>query len=110
TYEVAARLPPKFDLLFVVDDTTAMAAHQEALVEIAAALETTLEEEPDVNIAVTTASVAAAGELRAPPGTTEPYLSRTLAPDFTVASNFQGTLASALAALLDVGASGTEAV
>lgn len=99
--------PPKLDLLFVIDDTTAMAPYQARLAELAGAVDSAFDASdggiPDLRIGVTTNG----GALRRSPEVVGSYLYDMRKPDGTHETNFGGTLHAALASLLDVGAAGT---
>lgn len=94
----------QLDLLFVIDDTTAMAPYQDRLAELPRVTEAILSTLPgglpDLRIGVTTNG----GELRTLPEIAEPYLAIELHPDGAPTTNFTGSLADALAPLLDVDA------
>lgn len=96
--------PHRLDLLLVIDDTTAMAPHQERLArlprETEAGLMSIYGGLPDLRIAVTTTG----GALRTSPEVAEPFLAIELHPDGPRTANFTGSLADALAPLVDVGA------
>jgi hypothetical protein len=112
TLDIPGMYPRQLDVLFVVDDTTAMAPYASALSGLGTSLETALEAQtgtlPDTRIAVTTTD-ATSGALRVPSGLTEPFLATALAPDFTRTTNFSGALATAVDSLLAVGASRSSA-
>jgi hypothetical protein len=111
-YEAPAHYPRELDVLFVVDATSGMQPHPSALPALAAELEdaitNTLGFLPDARIAVTVAD--GTGSLRQPTGVADPYLATALTDDFSRTSNFQGTLADALAELLAVGTTSTATV
>jgi len=108
TYELPAAIPPKLDLLFVIDDTSAMASHQQALGALPMQLEQTLQgayaSVANYHIGVVTTSDA---NLRRSTAIPDPFIVH----DNTFsgpANNYQGSLASALASLLP-GAAATTA-
>ena len=110
--DIPGMYPRQLDVLFVVDDTAAMAPHTAALSGLGTSLQTALEAQtgtlPDTRIAATTTD-ATSGALRAPSGVTDPFLATALAPDFTRTTNFTGALATAVDGLLAVGASRSSA-
>ena len=104
TYWVGERHPPQIDVLFVIDDTTAMAPWQDRIAELPTVVESALGSIEggfqDLRIAVTTNG----GALRTTPGIAEPYLFVSRNPDGTYDTNFSGTLHDALAPFVAVGA------
>lgn len=98
---------PKLDLLFVIDDTTAMAPYQARVAELGEVVDATLDASegiiPDLRIGVTTNG----GALHRSPSVFGPYLYDTRKPDGTHETNFGGTLHEALTSLMDVGAANT---
>lgn len=106
-FEIPGLQPPRLDLLIVVDNTATMASHQHVFAPIAAALETFVTApdgvRPDVRIAVATSDTAEAGTLRQPAGVSEPFLAAGFDGRLAPVDNHDGTLASAVTALLDVG-------
>jgi hypothetical protein len=111
-WEFPTAPPSELDILIVVDDTPAMAAHRSKVLGLATALEATLFGETgvffDTRIAVTTAG--ATGVLRTHPDVVEPFLVSRLDAHYDLTANFAGSLDDALAPLLDVGAAGSDAV
>lgn len=102
TYFLPALAPPKLDLLFVVDDTTAMASHQAALQALPAQVEQGLSSATGVaahyHIGVVTTDAASGGNLR----TSAAFTGSFIIHDGTFtgpAMNYQGSLASALASV-----------
>ena len=99
TYELPAAIPPKLDLLFVIDDTTAMASHQQALAALPMQLEQTLQgayaSAANYHIGVLTTGDA---NLRRSTAIPDPFIVH----DNTFsgpANNYQGSLGSVLASL-----------
>lgn len=96
----------KLDVLFVVDDTIAMAPYQQRIAELPALVESLLVDGGrDVRIAVTTND----GVLRTAPGMTDPFVSVANDYDLSRITNYEGSFQDTFAALLDVGAEGTGA-
>ncbi|MDB4955385.1 MAG: hypothetical protein JWO36_2954 [Myxococcales bacterium] len=98
------------DVLFVVDASAAMAPYRSKVTSSAAAwinvMNTASGGLPNVHIGVVAADVAGRGELRAVPEITGQFISDQLAGDgITRTTNYTGTLAASLSAMLDVGAS-----
>lgn len=96
--------PRPADVLIVLDDTVAMASHQDLVAALPAlitkAIHRTSSGWLDLRIAVTSND----GRLRHLPGVAEPYLMHSVDLDFTEHQNYPGTLEDALAQLVDVGA------
>ncbi|HEY5925382.1 MAG TPA: hypothetical protein VIV11_27045 [Kofleriaceae bacterium] len=94
------------DLLIVVDDTRAMTPYQEQLATLpgrfARRLEWYTQRWIDLRLAVATND----GRLRRLPGATTPWLATAYDFDYTRRTNYSGTLADQLAALMNVGANG----
>lgn len=103
-YRLRSLDPHRLDLLFVIDDTPAMAPYQAHLAQLArqteALLPTISGGPPDLRIGVATTG----GVLRTSPDLAEPYVAIELHPDAPPTANFTGSLADALAPLVDVGA------
>jgi hypothetical protein len=101
----------RLDIMLVVDDSTAMAPYRDhvvadvpALADVLSSLSTGM---PDVNIAVTTA--VADGSLRTASAVDGGWIVDGMR-DGVRTQNYTGDLDAAIAALVDVGASGTGAV
>lgn len=93
----------QLDLLFVIDDTTAMASYADRVGELADLVEQALETSRlSVRIAVTSND----GMLRYAPSST-PVLDLLLEYDFTRTTNFHGTLRDNLRSMLAVGSAST---
>jgi len=101
----------EIDLLFVIDDSPAMAAHQANLTANYARLMTVLETMPlglpDVHIGVTTTDPADGGRLRERPAMSEHFLASELLFDGSRQTNFTGDLGQAFTELASVGAAGS---
>jgi hypothetical protein len=101
-HELPAADPRPVDLLIFVDDTPAMAPYHTRIPQlaqaIADALSSDLDATFDLRIAVTTND----GVLRLPPGSAVPWLETRLDFDLGRTSSFDGALADALAAVMDV--------
>lgn len=99
------------DLLFVIDDSPAMASERDHLIAsmptFASAL-TNLARPLDLHIGVTTADPVDAGKLRGASGVDGDFLVDALHIDGATERNFTGDLGAALTALADVGAAGTD--
>jgi hypothetical protein len=108
TYELPAITPPQLDLLFVIDETIAMASHQTPLAAVPGQLQQRLEGQfaaiANFHIgAITTQD----GTLRRSPALAEPFIVH----DNTFSgptNNYQGSLAGALAPLFPSTANSTE--
>jgi hypothetical protein len=110
TYWLPGLTPPKLDLLFVIDDTTAMASHQQPLAALPAQIEQMINSAYGIpanyHFGVITTDTATNGVMRK---------SSQVAGAFIVhdntftgpANNYQGSLASALSSLWPSGAAGT---
>lgn len=110
TYELPAAVPPKLDLLFVVDDTTAMASHQQALAALPMQLELVLQSSYGVlanyHFGVITTDAATGGNLRGSTAIADKYIVHDTT--FTgPANNYQGSLAGAVASLFPTSAAST---
>jgi hypothetical protein len=95
----------KLDLLFVIDDTAAMASYQDRIAELPAHVERLLDgahRTTNARIAVTTNG----GVLRTVPGMTEPFLSVWSDYDLTRFTSFEGAFSDVFATLLNVGFEG----
>ncbi|HEX5062280.1 MAG TPA: hypothetical protein VFV99_23075 [Kofleriaceae bacterium] len=94
----------KSDLLIVIDDTTAMAPVRSQLATLPARLADRLDWYTrrwiDLRVAVATND----GTLRRLPGVDTPWVADAFDFDYTRRRNYDGTLADALTALMDVGA------
>ena len=106
-YDFPASIPQVLDILFVIDHTTAMAPYQTEIDGLPAGVEAALLDptgaQADLRIAVTT--VDAAGAFRQPSATTDGFLALGYDGHLARAANYTGSLADALAPLIDVGAS-----
>jgi hypothetical protein len=113
SYDLPGGSPGELDVLFVVDDTAAMSPYATQVASLPAQLESVLSDPdgnlPNTRIAVITANAANAA-FRQPAGTTEPYLEVGLDAHFDPISNISGSIAEALAPMLDVGTAGTDPV
>ena len=100
TFDISSTRPRKLDVVFVIDDSTNMAPYVERTRILPRLFEVALPEYhpgvPDLRALVVTAS-----------GTVRGMLVDAVEPAMRV-RNFEGPLADALGALLDVGASSTE--
>lgn len=112
TYELPALASPKLDVLFVVDDTAAMASHQAALAALPGQLEAILASEPtnlaSYHLGVVTTDAAGGGALR----TSLAVNGAFIVHDNTFEApkhNYQGSLADAFASLLPTSAASTAA-
>jgi hypothetical protein len=110
TFEYSMAGRSRLDILVMVDDSTAMAPYRERavaeLAEIGAILDQLPGGTPDVNIGVTT---AAGGAFRTAGSVDGDWIVDGMR-DGVRTQNFTGTLGSAIATLVDVGATGTGAV
>jgi hypothetical protein len=105
TYELPAAIPPKLDLLFVIDDTAAMASHQTPLAVLPTQLQLALEYSAVANyhLGVITTDNAS---LRRAAGIPDPFIVH----DNTFSgpmNNYEGSLASALRSLFPSSAAST---
>jgi hypothetical protein len=111
-WDIPSGLPGELDLLIVVDNTAGMASHRQQLLDLASSFDTILfgENGPffDTRIAVTT--TATSGAFRQPAGAPQPFLESALDAHYDLTNKFAGSLTDALAPLLDVGSTGTEAI
>lgn len=110
TYIMPAQPPPKLDVLFVIDDTTAMASHQAALAALPAQLEVFLASETGnlagYHIGVVTTDAATGGALRTSSAVTDAFIVHD--NTFLGAEhNYQGSIADAFASLLPSSAAST---
>ncbi len=113
SYFLPLMKPPKLDLLFVVDDTTAMASHQAALQALPAQIEQTLNGAysgvvAHYHIGVVTTDAASAGAMRR----SSTFDGAFIIQDATFtgpANNYQGTLADAIASVWPSSAASTAA-
>jgi len=110
TFELPAAVPPKIDMLFVIDDTTAMASHQTPLAAMPAQLEALVSgaygNAGQYHVGVVTTDAATGGNLR----TASPVNGAFIVHDNTFsgpANNYQGSFASALGALFPSSATAT---
>ena len=107
TYFLPQYRRPKLDLLFVIDDTTAMGPWQDRLAEVPALAEAALAALPgglpDLRIAVTTNG----GALRTSNLVADPYIVDAQHFDGSHTVNYSSTLHDALASLVSVGATGS---
>jgi hypothetical protein len=103
TYVLSAQPPPKLDVLFVVDDTTAMASHQAALEALPAQVDALLASEAgnlaSYHLGVVTTEAAGGGTLRTSTAVTDAFIVHDNTFD-TPEHNYQGALADAFASLL----------
>jgi hypothetical protein len=110
TYVLPAAAAPKLDLLFVVDDRTAMAPHQQPLAAVPAQLEALLASEygdaGSYHVGVITTDAASGGELRRSSAVADAFIVYDNAFSGTT-TNYQGSLASALASLMPSSAAST---
>lgn len=102
---------PELDVLFVIDDTPAMAPFRAGVVASAARLAEALEPDglpsPSLHFAVTTADAIAGGALHQTAAAPHGYLSDILTPEGVRVRSYPGGLVDALAGVLDVGAAST---
>ena len=112
TYELPEQPAPKLDILFVIDDTTAMAAHQDALTglpgELEAQLTTTILNVASYHLAVVTTDAAGGGVLRRSDAVADAFIVHDdgyAGPDH----NYDGSLADAFASLVPASAASTAA-
>ncbi|HEX5062283.1 MAG TPA: hypothetical protein VFV99_23090 [Kofleriaceae bacterium] len=110
TYELPAALPPKLDILFVIDDSTAMASHQTPLAAMPAQLEQlvsgTYGDAVNYHIGVVTTDAASGGNLRTAAGINGTFIVHE--NTFTGATtNYQGSFATALGSLFPSSATST---
>ncbi|HEY5951165.1 MAG TPA: hypothetical protein VIV40_36990 [Kofleriaceae bacterium] len=110
SYWLPAMAIPTLDVLFVIDDTTAMASHQTALANLPAELLAALEGATGIpasyHFGVVTTDVASGGNLRRSSSFSDAFVSH----DSTFsgpANNYQGTLASALTSVWPSSAAST---
>lgn len=110
TYVLPAAPAPTLDLLFVVDDTTAMAAHRQPLAAVPAQLEALLASEygnvGSYHVGVITTDAAGGGALRRSSAVADAFVVYDHAFSGTTV-NYQGSFASALASLMPSSAAGT---
>lgn len=110
TYVLPALSSPKLDVLFVVDDTTAMASHQTALAALPAQLEAILASESgnvaSYHLGVVTTDAAGGGALRTSSAVTDAFIVHDNTFD-SPEHNYQGSLADAFASLLPGSAAST---
>lgn len=109
TFEIPFAGRPRLDLLFVVDNSSAMTQYQSQLVasyaKFADTLATTNGGQPDLQIAVTTGDPASGGVLRTAASVNGAILIDGVRDGVRV-QNYTGTLGTALTELLDAGISG----
>jgi hypothetical protein len=110
TYFLPALTPPKLDVLFVIDDTTAMATHQQPLAALPAQIEQLISGAYGVpanyQFGVVTTDAASGGVLRRSSAIAAPFIVHD--NSYTgPANNYQGSLAAALSSLWPSGAAGT---
>jgi hypothetical protein len=109
TFAVPAELPTPLDILVVLDDTTAMAPHATDGPEpanLGGVLVAIYNGAPDVRIAVTTTTT---GTRRVSPEVPSGILQHTVKmSDGTLETSYTGSIGTALASLMSVGASSTE--
>jgi hypothetical protein len=110
TYWLPAITPPKLDLLFVIDDTTAMASHQAPLAALPAQIEAMINSAYGIpanyHFGVVTTDAATNGVMH----TSSQVLGAYVVHDNTFsgpANNYQGSLASALSSLWPSAAAST---
>lgn len=103
TYELPALGPPELDVLFVVDDTTAMASHQAALAALPGQVEALLASDAgnlaSYHLGVVTTDAAGGGALQTSAAITDAFIVHDNTFD-TPEHNYQGSLADAFASLL----------
>jgi hypothetical protein len=102
SYWLPALTPPKLDLLFVIDDTTAMQSHQQPLAALPAQIEQMINGAYGISasyhMGVITTAAATSGALRR----SQAFGGAFIVHDNTFtgpANNYQGTLASALSSV-----------
>jgi hypothetical protein len=98
------------DVLFVVDNSPAMAPYRASLMSSAASfinvMNTVTGGLPNVHIGVVTAALADLGKMHAPPSVTGVFVSDQLTADgVTRVVNYSGSLADSLSMMFDVGTS-----
>jgi hypothetical protein len=110
SYWLPALTPAKLDLLFVIDDTTAMAPHQQPLAALPAQIEQMTNGDYGISASyhfgVVTTDAASNGALRGSTAFGEPFVIHDNTFSGT-ANNYQGSLGSALASLWPSAASST---
>ena len=110
TYELPAQAAPQIDILFVIDDTTAMASHQQPLAAMPAQLESIVSGElgdaVNYHIGVVTTDAATGGNLRVASGINGTFIVHENTVTGTT-TNYQGSLASALGSLFPSSAAST---
>jgi hypothetical protein len=113
SYDSPGSIPGQVDILFVVDNTAAMAPYTSRMTSLASDLEAALTgssgDVPNARIAVITANATGIA-YRQPAGTTDPYVEVGVDAHFDPISNISGSVAAALAPMLDVGTGGTAPV
>jgi hypothetical protein len=113
SFDIPAYPPPQLDLLLVVDDRPAITPYRTHIGSFGADLVAQLRQiyggMPNMHIAVTTTTTH--GTLRTVPAMSGAFIADALEFDGSRPVNYQGTLDSAMAALLDAGdsAAGTNA-
>jgi hypothetical protein len=100
--------PPIADVLFVVDDSKAMTPYRDHVLASAQSFADAMVDPafryPSLHVGVVTTDPHELGVMRRPPGSMGPYLVDVSEADGTRTRNYPGPFASALAAMLDVGA------
>lgn len=103
TYQLPARVAPKLDLLFVIDDTTAMASHQTALQALPAMVEAGLASSTGVvahyHLGVITTDAASGGKLRTSSSVQGTFINHDEGTFGGSPNNYTGSLAAALGSL-----------
>lgn len=112
SFDLPGAIPPRIDILIVVDDTPAMTPYHASLADIAHGAQVDLFSpggpEPDTRIAVTTTS--ATGALRPPLDAIDPFLAYAYDARMSPSLNVPWTFEDTFAQMLDVEPTSTAAV